>query len=90
LSTTAPQPTSTSPSSTTTSVAPSPSTLAELQVSPPTPTVLTPSSTTNRSRLAVPGLGVVALGSALFALEITKRPGRKGAQMDDDGEGDLL
>lgn len=89
-STTAPRPASTSPLSTTTSLAPSPSTLAELQVSPPTPTVLTPSSTTNRSRLAVPGLGVVALGSALFALEITKRPGRKGAQMDDDDEADLL
>ena len=28
------------------------------------------------SRYAVPGIGVVALGSALCALEITKRPRR--------------
>jgi hypothetical protein len=29
-----------------------------------------------RNRFAIPGLGVVALGSALGALEITKRPRR--------------
>ena len=83
-STTAGQPASTPSSSPPSSRAPTPSTVAEVRVSPPTPTILTPSSTPNRSRLAVPGLGVVALGSALFALEITKRPGRKGAHVDDD------
>ena len=82
--TTAGQPASNPASSPPTSRAPTPTTVAEVRVSPPTPTILTPRSTLNRSRLAVPGLGVVALGSALFALEITKRPGRKGAHADDD------
>lgn len=47
-----------------------------------------------RLRYAVPGLGLMAMGSALGALEITKRP-RRGApgapQGDDDplGNGDV-
>jgi hypothetical protein len=43
----------------------------------PAPVVTTPSSPTSSGRLAVPGLGVAALGSALGALEITKRPRRR-------------
>jgi hypothetical protein len=42
------------------------------------------------SRLAVPGLGLMALGSALGALEITKRPRRRthpDDAADDGGEG---
>ena len=53
--------------------------------SPPAPTILTPIADLARSRYAVSGLGVVALGSALGALEITKRPRRKlasGAEGD--------
>ena len=41
-----------------------------------TPNVLTPVLDLTRSRYAVPGLGFLALGSALGALEITKRPRR--------------
>lgn len=41
-----------------------------------TPNVLTPVLDLTRSRYAIPGLGFLALGSALGALEITKRPRR--------------
>ena len=39
-----------------------------------------------RSRYAVSGLGVVALSSALGALEISKRPRRRGAGDPDDAQ----
>ena len=41
-----------------------------------TPTVLTPVLDLTRSRYAIPGIGALALGSALGVLEITKRPRR--------------
>ncbi|MCU1366468.1 MAG: hypothetical protein JWN39_2107 [Ilumatobacteraceae bacterium] len=41
------------------------------------PPVITPVLSLARNRYAVPGLGVVALGSALGALEITKRPRKR-------------
>jgi hypothetical protein len=40
------------------------------------PVIVTPTTDIQRNRLAIPGLGVMALGSALGALEITKRPRR--------------
>jgi hypothetical protein len=42
-----------------------------------TTAVLTPGVSASAGRLAVPGLGLMALGSALGALEITKRPRRR-------------
>jgi len=45
-------------------------------------TILTPVVAVARSRYAVPGLGAVALGSALGVLEITKRPRRRGRTGD--------
>jgi hypothetical protein len=81
------------PSTTTTvvaaeTVAPETSTTVAATTPPPPPaepeepespgiTPATPIMALGRNRLAVPGLGVVALGSGLGALEITKRP-RKG------------
>jgi hypothetical protein len=50
---------------------------------PETTVVLTPSVASSSSRLAVPGLGFMALGSALGALEITKRP-RRRSPLDTD------
>ncbi len=47
------------------------------------PSVVTPVVHLAGSRFAVPALGGMAMGSALFALEITKRRRRGGA--DDDG-----
>jgi len=44
---------------------------------PTTPSVVTPIVDLAGSRFAVPGLAVMALGSALGVLEITKRPRRK-------------
>lgn len=44
-----------------------------------TPTVLTPVLDLTRSRYAIPGIGALALGSALGVLEITKRPRRMAA-----------
>lgn len=44
---------------------------------PTTPSVVTPIVGLAGSRFAVPGLAVMALGSALGVLEITKRPRRK-------------
>jgi len=41
-----------------------------------TPTVLTPVLDLTRSRYAIPGIGALALASALGVLEITKRPRR--------------
>jgi hypothetical protein len=41
------------------------------------PSILTPLLAVGRSRYAVPALGVVAVASALGALEITKRPRRR-------------
>jgi hypothetical protein len=46
------------------------------------PSVLTPIVDLARSRYAVPGLGAMALISALGALEITKRPRRRMAGAD--------
>lgn len=43
------------------------------------PSVVTPLLALSRSRFAVPGVGVVALGSGVGALEITKRPRRGSA-----------
>ncbi|MDO8362477.1 MAG: hypothetical protein Q7V88_06235 [Actinomycetota bacterium] len=56
---------------------------------PSPPTVLTPFAGLARSRYAVPTLGVTALGSALGALEITKRPRRRraGERATDTGGG---
>jgi hypothetical protein len=45
---------------------------------------MTPIIDLAKSRYAVPGLGVVALGSALGALEITKRPRRRLKGVLDD------
>jgi len=50
------------------------------------PTVATPSVEIASSRFAVPGLGIMALGSALGALEITKRPRRRRSNVFDDAE----
>jgi hypothetical protein len=51
--------------------------------STPVPSVVTPNAKVARSRYAVPGIGVVALGSALGALEISKRPRRgSGTPLD--------
>ncbi len=47
------------------------------QPAPSAPTVLTPIVGLARSRYAVPGLAIVALGSALGAFEVTKRPRRR-------------
>jgi hypothetical protein len=44
-----------------------------------TPAATTPLLALGRSRLAVPGLGALALMSAFGALEITKRPRREPA-----------
>jgi hypothetical protein len=41
-----------------------------------TPAVLTPVLDLTRSRYAIPGIGALALASALGVLEITKRPRR--------------
>ncbi len=49
---------------------------------------VTPVVRTARSRYAVPGLGLMALGSALGALEITKRP-RRRIGPNADGVGDI-
>ncbi len=77
--------TTTSTESTTTSV---PTTGTSVQVTtattaPPAPVITTPTTEPVGSRYAVPGLGVVALGSALGALEVTKRP-RRGTATDSD------
>lgn len=48
--------------------------------------ILTPIVDLARSRYAVSGLGVVALSSALGALEISKRPRRRGAGDPDDAQ----
>ena len=44
---------------------------------PTAPSVVTPIVGLAGSRFAVPGLAIMALGSALGVLEITKRPRRK-------------
>lgn len=52
------------------------------------PALLTPIMAMGQSRLAVPALGIVGLGSALGALEITKRPRRRtSSQLDQQLEG---
>jgi hypothetical protein len=63
------------------------STSVDLADVPPstTPTILTPAVELARNRLAIPGLGIIALGAALGALEITKRP-RRGLQPPDVAE----
>jgi hypothetical protein len=58
-------------------------TVATTDPAPSTTVVLTPSVGSSSSRLAVPGLGFMALGSALGALEITKRP-RRRSPLDPD------
>ena len=45
---------------------------------------ITPFVELARSRYAVPGLGVMVLGSALGVLEITKRPRRRPADTADE------
>ncbi len=47
----------------------------------PRPPVITPTLDLTSNRFAVPGLGAMALGSALCALEITKRPRRRLARV---------
>lgn len=63
---------STSTTTTTTSVESGGPTTTVVQ-----PAVVTPRSQTGRMRYAVAGLGAMAVGSALLALEITKRPRRR-------------
>ncbi len=53
------------------------------------PTVLTPIANLAKSRFAVPGLAVMALGSALGALEVTKRPRRRRRTGPSDGDLEL-
>lgn len=57
------------------------------QPTPVSSPVLTPFVELARSRYVVPGLGTVALGTALGVLEITKRPRRRrsGLHRDDTG-----
>jgi hypothetical protein len=76
-----PKPTTTVPTTTAPVAAPPATDMATTIVTTTTtvssttvPTVVTPVVKTSRSRFAVPGLGIMALGSALGALEITKRP----------------
>jgi hypothetical protein len=56
-------------------------------VAPTTTTVVTAGVRMAKSRLAVPGVGIVALGSALGALEITKRPRRRARRGADGSAG---
>ncbi len=49
----------------------------DVDTTPSRSSALTPIMAIGRSRYAVPGLGVVALGSLLGALEISKRPRRR-------------
>jgi hypothetical protein len=56
-------------------------------VAPTTTTIVTPGFEVSGSRFAVPGVGVLALGSAVGALEVTKRPrkrlrGQEAAQIE--------
>lgn len=51
----------------------------------PSRSVTTPTADLAKNRYAVPGLGVMALGSALCALEITKRPRRRHKTALDTG-----
>ncbi|MGZ4791304.1 MAG: hypothetical protein ACXWBO_05520 [Ilumatobacteraceae bacterium] len=96
-------PTTTAPPTTdlpTTTTTP-PTTVAPTTTAPPANTTTTPPTTTTTvvtpgfevagSRFAVPGVGVAALGSALGALELTKRPRRRrtGGTDDDALLGDL-
>ena len=62
-----------------------PSIVAEADVPVAPPTVLTPVVGLARSRFAVPGLGALALGSALGVMEISRRPRRRL-----DGDSDEL
>jgi hypothetical protein len=85
---TAPPPSTTEPSAPATS-APPPSTQPaaigdEPQAPVEAPPVLTPVMELSRSRMAIPGIAVIGLGSALGALEITKRPRRAFAGFDDE------
>jgi len=50
------------------------------------PTVLTPFVDLARSRFAVPGIGALALGSALGVMEISKRPRRRHSAASGDLE----
>jgi hypothetical protein len=78
----------TTPTSTPTSTAIAPSTTVVTSPTEPAPTTtdaITLGATPSTSRFAVPGLGLMALGSALGALEITKRP-RRGTPTDPEEE----
>ena len=60
---------------------------SEPTVEPPASSLLpTPVLALARSRYAVPGIGFIALFSALGALEITKRPRRPGVQVLEGGK----
>lgn len=85
-----PRPTTTTPTTTTPVAAPpatdAPTTIATATTVVSTtsiPTVVTPVVKTSRSRFAVPGLGIMVLGSALGALEISKRPRRRIVEPSD-------
>lgn len=69
-----------------TSVAPVAQAPADLpdQAAAASPSAVTPIVSLARSRYAVPGFGVIAVFSALGALEITKRPRRQVAQAGTD------
>ena len=78
--------TTTSPSTDTTTTTEAPTTSTTVPTTTTTPPGLTPDVKVAGSRFAVPALGVLALGSGLGALEITKRPRRRrssGGPFDD-------
>ncbi|MGZ4805306.1 MAG: hypothetical protein ACXV5U_02875, partial [Ilumatobacteraceae bacterium] len=87
-----PRPKATATTVPTTTVPPT-TDLPTTTTTPPTTTttVVTPGFEVAGSRFAVPGVGVAALGSALGALELTKRPRRRrtGGTDDDALLGDL-
>ncbi len=72
------EPPVTEPTTATAAAAPSVPVDAADEPASTAPSVITPIVNLAKSRYAVPGLGVMALSSALCALEITKRPRRRG------------
>jgi hypothetical protein len=80
VSTDPPTSAATTTSAPTTTAAPTTSTTPSTTEVATTTTVLTPADPTARGRYALPGLGFAAMGSALGALEITKRPRRARAK----------
>ncbi|HEX2785629.1 MAG TPA: hypothetical protein VHN36_18760 [Ilumatobacteraceae bacterium] len=86
-STTLPPTTTVAPTTTvpaTTTVAPATTVAPTTTVAASDSTHRTPGLTVGRNRLAVPGIGVIAVLSALGALEITKRPRRSLLSEADD------